>query len=497
MATFGLPTLLAVSADPPVTADRPNIVLIVFDTARADVFEPYGAPAGSTPAMAQLAARGSAHPTTIAPGSWTVPSHAGLLTGLLPRSAGYQHRGGQSMEGYRSASLARRDEGRMLAEGLRRGGYETRAVSANSWISETTGFDAGFDEFRFVAHLRPGRIHKTGRKDKLRWQLDCLRATADDGADEVGDLLEDWIGRSDRKPFFWFVNLIECHSPYMPPKPFNPLGPIDRWRAGSDARRYQTLESFWKCSVGGFDIEEPALDRMTRLYRGAIAQLDAWLARLLDMLDGHGLLESTEVVVTSDHGENLGDARMFGHAFSLDDRLIRVPLVAAGPIDLPTEGVLRLTQLPGILAGAAGLDPADWDDGLPAGIGVAQFDSPAEGHRDRCIEAAEGWGLGADTVDRLSRSFTCATDGRHKLIRFGAAREEFVDLIIDPLEERPVRLASELDPELDAAVAPLRAALDRAADLERPKAVAKPEDSPGDATSRAQLEDQLAHLGYL
>jgi sulfatase-like protein len=70
-----------------------NVILIVFDTARADAFEPYGARAGATPAIAELARRGAAHPQAFADASWTVPSHAAMLSGRLPRSAGFQHRG--------------------------------------------------------------------------------------------------------------------------------------------------------------------------------------------------------------------------------------------------------------------------------------------------------------------------------------------------------------------------------------------------------------------
>src|SRR5437764_11736456 len=67
---------------------RPNVLLVVLDAARRDALEPYGAPAGSTPAIAQLARRGAALPDVYATGCWTVPSHASIFTGLLPRAAG-------------------------------------------------------------------------------------------------------------------------------------------------------------------------------------------------------------------------------------------------------------------------------------------------------------------------------------------------------------------------------------------------------------------------
>ena len=56
---------------------------------------------------------------------------------------------------------------------------------------------------------------------------------------------------------------------------------------------------------------------------------------MLDALDRHRLLDDTQIVLTSDHGENLGDGNLLGHSFSLDDRLLHVPLVTAGPVALP------------------------------------------------------------------------------------------------------------------------------------------------------------------
>src|ERR1700740_1299409 len=66
---------------------QPNVVLIVFDTARADAFEPYGAPAGASPAIRQLAGAGQAA-QAFAAAPWTIPPHAAMLSGWLPRAAG-------------------------------------------------------------------------------------------------------------------------------------------------------------------------------------------------------------------------------------------------------------------------------------------------------------------------------------------------------------------------------------------------------------------------
>src|SRR5690606_10359743 len=74
-----------------------------------------------------------------------------------------------------------------------------------------------------------------------------------------------------------------------------------------------------------------AIARIRQGYRDSVRQLDAWLARLLERLDDAGMLEDTVLIVTSDHGENLGESGMLGHNYSLDDRLLRVPFATHGP----------------------------------------------------------------------------------------------------------------------------------------------------------------------
>jgi arylsulfatase A-like enzyme len=461
-----------------------NVLFVVFDTARADVFEPYGARPGATPAIAELAGRGCAHPAAYAPSSWTVPSHASMFSGQLPRSAGFQHRGTTSPKSYREANRVLAQRGQTLPVVLQRAGYETAALTGNTWVGHHTGFDQGFDDFRVVSQARPGRLHRTGLRDRLAWRMDAVRAKLDDGASETADLLADWVSRPDRRPFFWFINLIECHSPYMPPKPWNPLGPIDRWRAAAEASEFLTMGSIWRCSLGGFDVPDGAMDRMRRLYTAGASQLDAWTARVLELLDQHGLVDETQVILTSDHGENLGEDKLLGHAFSLDDRLLRVPMVTAGPATLDPAGVFRLSQLPAFVAEAAG-----------------------DGHPDRCLAGVAQWNLpdgGVAAAALMGRSMTCATDGRLKLLRpigtgaraAGLPPELLVDLRSDPLEQRPAPPSADQEVALRAELRLLRDALDRAAELERPKTPV-PADGGDDGAEDERLSEQLRHLGYL
>src|ERR671924_668958 len=126
----------------PTRADVPNVVLIVFDTARADAFTPYGAPADATPSVAQLAARGAAHPIAAATCNWTMPSHVSMFTGLLPRTAGLSMLPHGERANCRIVMEAHRD--RWLPVVLGRAGYHTAAATTNAWVSNQIGFDLGF-----------------------------------------------------------------------------------------------------------------------------------------------------------------------------------------------------------------------------------------------------------------------------------------------------------------------------------------------------------------
>lgn len=472
---------------------RPNVLLIVLDTARADALEPYGAPAGSTPVIADLASRGVVLDRMFANACWTMPSHVAMFTGLLPRANGIcEVPDGNPAS---SAPIVEGHADRFLPLVFKSAGYQTRAVSCNVWISEQSGFGTGFDEFVGVDTGRQAGLHSESLRDRAKWDLEAARAKADDGAGRAGQILRRWIQESDQEPSFWFVNLVECHSPYLPPRPYNDLGLIDRLRAGEEARNYLTLGAIWRACAGALTVPEPAIERMRHLYSRAVRSMDDWLGRILETLDSRGILDDTLVIVTSDHGENFGENGYMGHAFSLDDRLTRVPFVAAGPGAPLDEGVSSLAGVPRMLAEAVGLEGHPWGNSLPPGdVAVAQFDPPATIDHPRWQQRIEEWGVGQEIEWRVAKQLTSATDGRHKLVLRGE-REELYDLSADPLEVSPV------DPASSEGLPPLsllRAALEHPA-TRAVTGAAPPRagESPVDEEELQALEERMKLLGYM
>jgi arylsulfatase A-like enzyme len=492
----------------------PNILVVVLDTARADAVEPYSRAAGRTPAVAELARRGSALPHAYATASWTLPSHASLFSGLLPRALGLGQAPGGTPQSARPVLEALAD--RLLPEVLRRSGYRTQCVTTNLWVSQHAGFDIGFDDFEFLNRSRQALLDAgegLNAGARLRWTREALRAETDDGAAEAGRVLRAWIGDWSGTPTFWFVNLIECHSPYLPPRPWNDLPPWDRLRAAREARRHLSFEAICRTCAGPFDVPDGALERMRHLYGRAVGYMDRWLADVLAALDQKGILEETLVIVTSDHGENFGENGLLAHAFSIDERLIHVPLVMAGPGAIQSEQAVSLAALPRMIAAAAGIEDHPWPaEELPQGVAVAQFD-PLAGPDDQRIKAVvEEWGFGREGIERMTPTIVAATDGRQKLsIRNGS--ELLYDLDADPLEEAPGSpFGGRLRPPPNGVLAGPSArkqaagaggslAVLRAA-LEHPAATARaPAPSPAGAEPAPEeldrLERQMKLLGYM
>ena len=167
------------------------MLLVVLDTARADALEPYGAAAGTTPALSQLAARGKAFPRVHSTSCWTMPSHVSMFTGALPREVGLSRAPGESPPGCRPRLESLAD--RFLPHVLRENGYSTRGLSCNVWLSNVSGFATGFDDFRDIDSPRAGEMVSSDLGPRARWAFDALRARDDDGAGRAGKALREWF----------------------------------------------------------------------------------------------------------------------------------------------------------------------------------------------------------------------------------------------------------------------------------------------------------------
>ena len=291
----------------------PNIMLIVMDTVRADHLSCYGYYRNTSPNLDAMAREGVIFTNAISPSPWTLPSHASMFTGLYPSQHGLNHR-----------NFKLSPQATTLADVLRNIGYQTVGFSCNPWVGKASGLDQGFEEFYEIwlpkdmpSIIRLGekllRLVNTGEMDK--------------GAAQANLKIKKWLGRWDRsKPFFIFVNYIEPHLGYYPPPPYNELFlEVSREKAegvNQDPIAYMARK---------VEMTEEDFDILKSLYDGEIAYLDSRMGEIFSLMREMRILDETLLIITSDHGENIGDHNLMDHQLCLYDSLIKVPLVIRYP----------------------------------------------------------------------------------------------------------------------------------------------------------------------
>ncbi len=472
--------------------DRPNVILLVIDALRADEVEGYGAAAGASPTLGQLGRSGAAVADVRTTASWTLPAHTAMFSGQLARGLGLGQAPNQVPQG--AAPVIKAQRPRLIAEVLRQHGYDTRGLSTNGWSGKHCGFDSGFDAFQDLVSTRQNDMGG-GLKHRLGWDWEAVHARADDGAAQAGDALATWIGESGAKPFFWFMNLVECHSPYLPPKPYAAKSPFTRARVADEAFRHLTFEAVLLACLGRRKVPPGAIERMRRMYRASLRYLDDWLSRLLDRLDQASLLDDTLVIVCADHGENFGVGGLMGHGLSLDDRLLRIPLIVSGPGFEEFQGMRSLVEMPARIGRAAGVDDGPWPEGLPAGLPVAQWD-PFQLTAERLEEVMRDWDLDERDAARLTSPLTCAVSGRLKLVRGARAGDESLfDLDADPLELAPISGEQAIAARAGPALGPLREAVNHPLVQATVEVSSQAEEVSAD--EMAEIERRMRLMGYM
>ena len=314
--------------EPPDTGlapSGPSLVLIVLDTVGASHLAPYGYERVTTPRLdAFVDAHAVVYPQARSASSWTLPSHATLFTGELPSQHGAYHQYMDPAE-LASGDYALPPEALTLAERLQERGYRTGAVVANNaFLHRDLGLDQGFGSY----DDRPGRMvgPYAALSQLLGFRLDLGRVPYR-RAESITRTSIAWLEEASsagETPYFFFVNYMDAHGPYLPPPPFH--------RLFSEAQPLDLLRP---------EPEDRALQ-----YDRELSYLDAHLGGLLDWLKDSPAFEDTLVVITSDHGEGFGEHGWWGHNMALYDEEIRVPLywkpVGEGvvlPATTPVSGV--------------------------------------------------------------------------------------------------------------------------------------------------------------
>lgn len=407
---------------PPATPTARHLVVVTIDTLRADRLGCYGSTTVATPHLDRLAREGAMAPHAAVHVPLTRPSHVSLFTGLLPAEHGVRD----------NVSPPLSPQVPTLAESLQAAGFHTGAFVSSIVLSAQSGLGRGFQTYdeRFE-----------GESSDVRF-LNTIQKRGDQTLDTAVRWLDD--NRGAGRLFAW-IHLYDPHDPYEPPEPY--------------ASRYAG-----------------------RPYDGEVAWSDELVGRLDAALQRLGLGPETLLVVTSDHGEGLGDHGETVHGFFVYQSTMAVPLILRGP------GIVAGGRL-GVTARTIDLLPTTLE---LLGLPLPERPKPAgrslaaawRGQRTPAEEPTYGESL-LPLLHFGWSDLRSLREGRWKYIQ--APRPELYDLQADPGETR--NLAVEQASRAEA----LRVALGRRLAEERAWAGA----APSAAGVPPDLLEKLGALGYL
>ena len=376
----------------------PSVLLVVFDTTRADHLSCYGYARSTTPTIDSLAACGTLWTRCQSASSWTLPAFVSIFTGLPPRSHGAGRRG--------SAFYGLDPDLPTIQRALHEGGWETAAFLNVVFLSGDFGMHRDFDSFDCVGYASSGRLRR---------------------ADETAGAFTDWLAsRSGGRPFYALVHFYDPHMKYNPPRAWAAMFTDPAYDGPFDST-WGTVPELMAVNSGEDAIPSDGLANLEALYDGEIAFSDAALGSMMAALRERGLDRSTVVVVLADHGEEFLEHGKMEHGNNLFQETLHVPLVMCGP-GVPAG---RLDSIPctqmDIFPTIAGMCGVSSPEGLP-GLDLLAAEQPPGDRR-----------LPSSGLLWSDHDLACVVIGGTKVIWDPAADSaKAYDLSADPGERVPV-----------------------------------------------------------
>ncbi len=398
--------------------EGPDVVLVVLDTFRADRLAAWGADPELAPNLNAFAEQARVYTGMRATGTWTLPSHGSLFTGLYPIEHGA--RGSPRDAATRAYGLS--DDPPTLAERLAGAGWLTAGVAANqAFLSRSWSLDRGFDVWMCEdMSLSSGLSYPQGDRVSAL-AVEAVRTHRRQAA------LPSRAGH----PLFLFVNYMDTHSPWLPREGYTAhperIDPQVLPQGGEWTGKGRWRTSRRAVLSRSRPASEVELASWSEAYDAEVRFLDAQIGALLEGLAEAGIDGDDYIIVLSDHGEFLGEHALLEHSKDVYEEVLRVPLMIRGPGFEPgiDESAVQTHDVPELLLEALGLEPLvgapDLEDTQVSELYWAR-------HRDLQTPSI------ADRLDRIRRAFV---DGEHKLIlteESEIGEDEAFDLGADPGE---------------------------------------------------------------
>jgi arylsulfatase A-like enzyme len=409
----------------------PNVLLVVLDTVRADHLGLYGYSRETTPNLTRLARRGVTFDQARSTAPWTLPSHASMMTGRWPHelSTDINHPLDETH--------------RTLAEYLAAHGYATAGFVGNAtYCGIETGLGRGFAHFEDHELSFADVLWTSVLGQRIILPLICppeRRASGNPNdyhrrdAASIRQGLLAWLRGLGNRPFFAFLNLYDAHSPYIPPADFDrPLG-----KTTGSATNVSNLERWFILDKNQLSSRE--IQFVLDAYDDGIAYLDEQLGLLFTDLERAGRLANTLVIVTADHGEELGEHGLYGHASSLYDGEIHVPLLiflpGAAQAGTTVRPQVSLRDLAATITDVVGIG----DRSFPGRSLARYWAGDATYHPEPSLSEVDAPVMSAPNQGRspvFRGPMKAVTSGHHVYIKNGDGKEELFDVEADAAQVR-------------------------------------------------------------
>lgn len=277
------------------STDRPNLIIVLVDTLRADHLSYNGYRRSTSPTIDALAANSAVFRSHYSTASRTGPAVASIFTGLYPRSHGVIN-----PLIYWDAKGVLGEEQITLAEIVKAAGFACHGIITNPNVTKRFGFAQGFDTYRMVRSME---------------------------AAEVNSLVASTLAADPRKPFFLYLHYMEPHSPYAAPEAYKGLFVDPRYSGPITGEHVQLDEIV----AGDLVVDEADVAQLEALYDQEVRNFDDEFGMLLDELDRAALLENTIIVFIADHGEEFLEHGSVLHGYTLYEEQLHVPFFIYDP----------------------------------------------------------------------------------------------------------------------------------------------------------------------
>ncbi len=321
------------------TKDRPNVLLVVVDAMRQDVLGCYGNQRVKTPVFDALAARGVVFENAWAQAPFTWSSFGSILTGKYPRrhglvkmAPGVRMAKNITLPYHLKSAQLKGEPGHLAPDDYVGGAFLTGTLSHGSGLLR--GFDVYFEAMvghDLVELDNPWSVFRSELvlslvRTKVEARLLRLK-----NEDPVAQMARAWLGEHADRRWAAMLHFYSTHTPYDPPQRFREMYVDPAYKGPIQAFYASYREAIER---GEYTPTEADRAHIANLYYAGVSQADAMLGEILDELERRGALDDTLVILTADHGEELGDHGVWEHNFMYETNL-RVPLVMALPGRLP------------------------------------------------------------------------------------------------------------------------------------------------------------------